>query len=235
MSNAQKTNTNLTLNCGPFGLLAVQPVTSEAEQMHDVQFVVFPHRIPSTEFAAAVEWASSSEAPIFITPQDLNRFQKEGFGSYRFHLLEGFREIGFSKGKIKFIPAAKKRMQGFWGFAMDLADAWRLTKRDEFHVVIKPESGDPILYLASPFLDKTEWALLTEDEPRTIVGSRFFSNEYWIALSEKLGIDIEINSGAKPYGWRSEISAALSGKRVLSKGASVPGKKIWNKKDFPPS
>ncbi len=221
MSEAQRSHINLIfgcliLDCGRFGRVAIQPSQAEESLIKDVQYVIFPHRIPEPEFAAAIEWASSSEAPIFITPADLRRFEAEGFGAYRFHLLDGFREIGFAEGKIKFVPASKNKKSGLWGVAMDLAQAWNLGKKEEYHVVIRPKQEEPTLYLAASNLERGEWALLSEDAPQRILGSRFATQNEWIALSELLGCEII-------YDENSRISAGgLSD--VLSKKRWIPKK-----------
>ncbi len=209
--------------------------------MKDVAYVIFPQRIPEPEFDAAVEWAASSAATIFVTPPDLKRFEAEGFGAYRFHLLEGFREIGFSDGKIKFVPSSKKRQGGFWGAALELANSWNFLKKEEFHVVVKPNDGDAILYLCSSSLDRAEWALLREDNPASIFGSRLLAQNHWIALSEILGHEILVDENSK-ISDRKELPALSQKRRGFDKHQKSNLKNYdktikWekNKKDSIPS
>lgn len=241
MSNAQRSHRNLTFNCGKLGLVAIQPTSADEQVMHEVAHVIFPQRIPEPDFEAAVEWAASSEATIFITPPDLKRFEAEGFGAYRFHLLEGFREIGFSEGKIKFIPSSRRRPGGFWGVALELANSWNFLKKEEFHVVLKPSDADAILYLCSASLDRAEWALLREDRPAAIVGSRLLAQNHWIALSEIIGQKIEVDSQSK-ISDRKELPALLQKRRGFDKHQKATLKNYdksvkWekNKKDSIPS
>jgi hypothetical protein len=125
---------------------------------------------------------------------DLKRFEKEGFGAYRFHSLGGFRELGFEKGALRFVPARRKHSAGWRGFYEDLADAWGWSRRESFHVTLKSSGRGTVLYLASPFVDRGDWSMLCEDKPARVVGSPHFGRVYWTALAERLGVNIDILS-----------------------------------------
>jgi len=181
---------NLTLSLGSFGPITFQPDEFSEDELHRSRYLVFPDRISEKAFDVAVEWAAHSESPIFCTAHDVRRFVKEGFGAYRFNTLGGFREIGFEKGSLKFVPARTRTVTGLRGWLKDLGDAWGLISRESYHVIAKPERGESHLYLSSPYIDLGEWKVLSEDRPTRIYGSPEYPSFYWLALSEKLGTDI---------------------------------------------
>jgi hypothetical protein len=182
---------NLILSLGSFGPLCLQPDEINEEELQRARYVVFAEPIADEKFAVAVEWAAHSQAPIFCTQSDLKRFVREGFGAYRFNTLGGFREVGFEEGSLKFIPARPPRANGLRGILRELADVWGLTARNAFHVVAKSKRGETLLYLNNPFMDRSEWSLLKEDAPRRVYGNPRYPAFYWLALSEKLGTNVE--------------------------------------------
>jgi hypothetical protein len=183
---------NLSIQLGNFGPLAIQPTEIHEDEMARAQCILFPTPIPAEHFSKALEWAASSQAPIFCTASDLKRFEQEGFGAYRFHMLGGFRELGFSEGSLKFVPARQKNSLGWRGLMEDLADAWGWSRREAFHVIVRNPELSSVLYLATPFIDKTDWSLLCEDGPAKVLGNPQYGSIYWTALAEKLGVEIEV-------------------------------------------
>jgi hypothetical protein len=229
---------NLTLNLGDFGPLVIQPEEASEDHIGRARFIVFPDRIPEEKFSVALEWAAVSEAPVFCTAGDLKRFEKEGFGAYRFNVLGGFRELGFEKGALRFIPARQKHSTGWKGLLEDLADMWGWTRREAFHVIMKSPGKGAILYLATPFIDKSEWPLLTEDKPSRIVGSSHFGRIYWMALSSRVGVDIEIvaneelegGTTAKIFGG-SEFPAGKAATTQKAPEETATGDLLWESAD----
>jgi hypothetical protein len=217
---------NLTLSLGGFGPISLQPDEFNEEELQRARYIVFPHAISEEKFGVAVEWASHSQAPIFCTAQDLRRFVREGFGAYRFNTLGGFREIGFEKGSLKFVPARPPRSEGVKGFLRELADAWGIFSRDSFHVVAKASKGESLLYLSNPFIDRSEWRILSEDTPQRIYGNPLYPAFYWLALSEKLGADVQFFAREDTMvGTTHKIFPNLAGKleeKVLKKSVWLP-------------
>jgi len=218
---------NLVLQLGDFGPLVIQPEQIAEDEIARARYIVFPDRIPEERFAAALEWASVSEAPVFCTAGDLRRFEKEGFGAYRFNILGGFRELGFESGALRFVPARHKHSTGWRGLVEDLADAWGWSRRECFHVIAKAPGRGTVLYLATPFVEKSEWAMLCEDKPTRIVGSSHYGRVYWTALAERIGVTIELvvssdeaRSGAttKIFGARSFPSTGNALAQTAPKG-----------------
>ncbi len=219
---------NLTLQLGDFGPLVVQPEEASEDEIGRARYVIFPDRIPDEAFAAALDWAAMSQAPIFCTAHDLKRFEQEGFGAYRFNALGGFRELGFEAGSLRFIPARRKQASGLRGVWEDLSDAWGWSRRESFHVAMRSPSEGSTLYLATPFVDKGDWAMLTEDKPQRIFGSPLFGRLYWTALAEKLGVNIEIlekdensvSAFSKIFGVRDDAGSSVPRKsNVVNQGA----------------
>ena len=183
---------NLTMQLGDFGPLVIQPEQISEDEIARARYILFPDQIPQDKFAAALEWAAVSEAPVFCTASDLKKFEKEGFGAYRFNVLGGFRELGFERGSLRFVPARRKQSTGWRGLVEDLADAWGWSRRESFHVVVKSPDRGCFLYLATPFIEKSDWALLTEDKPKRVYASSQYGRVYWTALAERLGVTIEM-------------------------------------------
>jgi hypothetical protein len=230
-------NRNLALQLGDFGPLVIQPEDANDDEIGRARYILFPDKIPQEKFAAALEWASVSESPVFCTSADLKRFEDEGFGAYRFNALGGFRELGFERGTLRFVPARRKQGKGWLGLVEDLADAWGWSRREAYHVIIKAPGKRTILYLTTPFVNKTEWAVLCEDKPERIIGSAQFGRLYWTALAERIGANIEIpamgsesrgSTTTKIFGLRGASSDA--GRRRPTQKAPKGGP-AWNKID----
>ncbi|MEO5669008.1 MAG: hypothetical protein ABIR96_13185 [Bdellovibrionota bacterium] len=220
---------NLALQLGDFGPLVIQPGEISEHEIARARYILFPDQIPVEKFTAALEWAAVSESPVFCTAADLKRFEKEGFGAYRFNVLGGFRELGFERGALRFIPARRKHASGWRGLIEDLSDAWGWTRRESFHVVVKSRDKS-VLYLATPFIEKGEWAMLCEDKPTKIYASAHFGRVYWTALAERFGATIEfVLSGEEK---RSSTTAKIFGARGFPNTAASPIRQVAPKGDL---
>lgn len=205
------------MHLGDFGPLVIQPEQISEEEIARARYILFPDQIPQEKFAAALEWAAISEAPVFCTASDLKKFEQEGFGAYRFNVLGGFRELGFERGSLRFIPARRKQSAGWRGIVEDLADAWGWSRRESFHVVVKSPDRGSFLYLATPFIEKGEWSLLTEDKPKRIYASAQYGRLYWKALAERFGVTIErVLSGDEA---KHSTTARIFGGREFAEGS----------------
>jgi hypothetical protein len=184
-------SSNLILTTASFGPLLINPQRAPTDETRfEPAFVLCTEPISRKNLGTAIEWAASTEAPFFCTPRDADRMEREGFGSYRFQRINGFREIGFQGGSLIFHPAKGPRPQGLKGFLRDFKDAFGWTKKDAFHVVVRPIRGDASLFLSTPHVDSLEWQLLMESKPKLIIGSNSYPQEAWWALSERYGYSI---------------------------------------------
>lgn len=189
----------------------VQPTCFDEELCTKAKCLVYPQPIKAQDFDVACEWASSSEAPMFIVEEDLHRFEAEGFGAYRFQLLREAREVGFSFASLRFFRARSRRYPGVRGVLQDWVENWGYKGPSHYHVVVRTNS-ESTMYLASPFLNDSEWALLQAEGAEVYRGSHQFDRELWEALSDrfaqKVGESIAPNLADDP---------ALAKKTVLRK------------------
>lgn len=190
---------NLTLSLDSFGPITIQPDEYSEDEVHRSKYIIFPDQIHASEFEAAVDWATHSEAPIFCTQRELKNFEREGFGAYRFNVLRDYQEIGFENGSLKFVPAFIKQQSGFKQWLRELGDAMGIISRKTFHVIAKSNNGKSQLYLSSPYISKSEWSVLIEEKPDKIFGSPRYPAFYWLALSEKLGSDIQFYARTESF------------------------------------
>jgi hypothetical protein len=110
---------------------------------------------------------------------------KEGFGPYRFHKIDGFREIDFQGGTLEFYPSRRQRPEGLKGAFFEVAEKLGFYPPHSFHVVVRPKTGASFVYLASPQIDRVEWQLLMQCQPEFIIGSSMVSASEWLELSER--------------------------------------------------
>lgn len=174
---------NFSIVSPSMGLLVIQPVTIDPVDLESSSLVVFPHRVDAATFNVGVEWAAGTQTPIFCIPADIERFEKEGFGAYRFHKLDGYREVDYQGGAVEFFPAKKRRLKGIKGWTQEVGDWLGISTSPGYHVLIKPKGEHPILYLASTFIDPSEWTALIQSNPSLIVGSPLFTSSEWHAFS----------------------------------------------------
>ena len=168
------------------GQIVIQPVTVETADLERAALVLFPHRIHKNEFNVAVEWAAGTQTPIFCHQAEVSKFEAEGFGAYRFHRLDGYKEIDFQGGAVEFFPAKRKRQTGVKGNFFELGERLGLVRTPSYHVLIRPKNERPVLYLSSAHIDISEWALLSKSNPSHVVGSSLVTKHEWHSLSTQL-------------------------------------------------
>lgn len=163
----------------------VQPCFFSDELCTNAKCLIFPQPIKAKNFDAACEWASSSEAPMFIVEEDLPRFEVEGFGAYRFQIIKEASEVGFGFAHLKFFRARSQRHLGVRGVIQDWVENIGYKGPSHFHVSVRAGS-ESTMYLASPFLHEFEWSLLLAEQSRAFRGSHQFERSLWDALALRL-------------------------------------------------
>jgi hypothetical protein len=174
---------NFSILSPRLGQVVVQPVTFNPSELESATIVVYPQRISKESFEVGVEWAASTQTPIFCLKEDVERFEQEGFGSYRFHKLEGYKEVDYEGGSIEFFPAREKSLKGLRGLTTNLARFLGKRTPNAFHFLVHPKGEASILYLASDQVNSHEWELFMKKNPSHIVGSTTTSNVEWHSFS----------------------------------------------------
>jgi hypothetical protein len=176
---------NLTFHCQSMGDIVIQPTKMPKDELNRVSLVAFPERLDSQGRAVLVEWASATQAPIFCLAADAESMVDEGFGPYRFHKIDGFREVDFQGGALEFYPARRQKPDGIRGAVFEIAEKLGFYAPHSFHVVVRPKVGSAFLYLSTPQIDRVEWQLLMNSKPEFVVGSARVSQEAWAEFSER--------------------------------------------------
>ena len=172
------------------GQIVFQPSSIDKEEIQNATLVIFPERVDHHDIAVVTEWAGSTQTPIFCNSQDIALFEAEGFGGYRFHRLDSYREVDFQKGSIEFFPAKRWKKSGWRASIEQSLEYFGVLRIPAFHVLIRPKNERPILFLASPQIDRAEWSMFSGFQPSEIVGSVDVPEEKWMALSAALKTNI---------------------------------------------
>jgi len=182
---------NLKVYTQGMGQLVVQPESLDRMDLYKTQLLLCPYRMNDVQLNAVADWASVSQIPIFCHTEDIQKFEEEGFGAYRFHKLDGYREVDFQGGAIEFFPA--KRLQKKISFMSRLKDAlehFSFVAPEAFHILIRPIDEKSVLFLASPKLDFADLQVFKRLAPNVIVGSREYSRDEWKVVGEHLGMSV---------------------------------------------
>lgn len=177
---------NFSILSPQMGQVVVQPKTLNPTEIEEAALVVYPQRISKDVFEVGVEWAASTQTPIFCIEDDVERFEKEGFGAYRFHKLDGYKEVDYQGGSIEFFPAREKDLKGLRGLTSNLARFLGKKNSSSFHFLLRPKGEAPILYLANDQLDPETWALFIKANPSHIIGAPTLSNVEWNNFSTRV-------------------------------------------------
>ena len=172
------------------GQIVIQPKKADREAMYQAQVVLCPLKQSAQDFDAIVEIASATQVPIFCHASDIPKLKEEGFGAYRFHKLEGYREVDFQGGAVEFFPAKKKVVGALASFFQEAGELLGFTKPYAYHVMIRPVNEKSILYLASSQLDSADIAVFKKLAPSIVVGSCESTRESWKVIGEQLNQNI---------------------------------------------
>jgi hypothetical protein len=182
----------LTVKSVSMGIIIVQPETAPAEIIEQASLVVFPFRMNEKNKLAAIEWAALSQTPIFCHSTDIPALVAEGFGAYRFHKLDGFREVDFQGGAIDFFPARRPKSRNLKGFVLEIFEWMGLIKAPSFHFAVRPKNEQPILFLGGGEFEATEWNVISKGLYEKVVGLNHSKTQpAWDLVSKNLGIKIE--------------------------------------------
>ena len=198
------------------GEILIHPADRPVEGAPDPAFIVYPSSIGHQPLETIVDWAAATQSPIFCLPQDIPDLVDEGFSSYRFHRLDGFREVGFQNGSIEFYPARPPATGVFSQLIRDVAGAAGLAKPNAFHVLVRPRRETAVLYLASPKIDRFEWATLMRSRPGIILGSPNFPAHIWKEFSLMFGVVVRTGLDLRNVATTNTPSIAASSKNVQS-------------------
>ena len=165
------------------GQIVFQPISATPEDLEKASLVIIPERINKDFFNVAVEWAAATQVPIFCHGADVPFFEAEGFGSYRFHRLDTYREVEFQGGSLEFFPALRRKAKGIRGISQELAERTGFLKTPSFHVLMRPRNERPVLYLASTQISASEWSVLTRSKPDLVIGSPAATKTEWQLFS----------------------------------------------------
>jgi len=177
-------NPHCFIQSSALGAIVVQPSKLLANELREVALVVFPYPLSEDEFATAVEWAASTQTPIFCLPSEIKKFEVEGFGTYRFHKIDGYREFDFQGGTIEFFPARRRRLKGIKGLTQEMAEFMGWTNNPGYHVFVRPKLETPVLFLTNNVIDTSEWKSMTKVDPSFVVGSLQISEPEWKNFSK---------------------------------------------------
>ena len=183
---SEESLSNFRVKSQSLGTLFVQPTSSAEKDMNSASQVLFISRISKEETVAAVDWAASTQGLIFCVASDVGLFESHGFGAYRFHKLDGYRDVDFQGGTIEFHPARAPRASGLMGFAQELRDLLGWAKVDAYHVLVRPKGERPLLILSSTQVDPDQWVHFVKAEPSLIVAARSLTRTDALSLSALL-------------------------------------------------
>lgn len=181
----------LTFKSQSMGEVVIQPESTHSELIEKTSLVIFPFQMNAKNRAAAIEWASTSQTPIFCHAQDIPSLVEQGFGSYRFHKLEGFREVDFQGGALDFFPARRPKQLGLRGFLTDLLEKMGFLKSKTFHFAIRPKLERPVLFLTGSEFEATEWKVMSRENYEFVFGLDSWQSPIdWPSVEKKLGTKI---------------------------------------------
>lgn len=183
----------LTFKSQSMGEVIVQPESTHPELIEKTSLVLFPFRMNDRNRAAAIEWASTSQTPIFCHAQDIPKLVEQGFGSYRFHKLDGFREVDFQGGALDFFPARRPKPTGLHGLATDLLEKMGFLKSKSYHFAIRPKLERPVLFLTGSEFEATEWKVMSREKYEYVFGlDSWYGSTDWNVVEKKLGTKIVV-------------------------------------------
>ncbi len=186
------TSDSLLFKYGKLGLIAIEPGALPRRDIPFTDYLIFPRPIIDSRAAAAHLWVEARECPIFCVGDDLEAFQKAGFGSHKFNLIDGYREISVEGGSISFYPAGREKNIGIKGILSELFEAWGLRPKKSFHVRLKTRNCPPTLFLANPMIEALDAKLLTEEKPGRIVAMSGFPEADWERAQKLFNQPIEM-------------------------------------------
>ncbi len=187
---------NLTLFSKGMGQIILQPQTAPIEEIEQASLVLFPLSMSQEGLAAAVEWAGSSQTPIFCLSKDIQKLVGEGFGAYRFHKLDGYREIDFQGGTLEFFPTVVAKNPGIGGFFKEVLEWLGFFKPQSFHLLVRPLGEKPLLFLASAHLDPVQISIFKASNPEKYFGLEgALSVEDCKSLSKIFGVEVQTTEG----------------------------------------
>jgi len=181
---------NLKIQSAAMGQLVIQPIFATAKDITASRLVVYPFRIPSPYTDTVVEWAARSQTPIFCHRKDFSALELEGFGAYRFHGLDQYRVVDFQDGSLEFFPARRPREHSFAGLVKEATEWLGMRATFSYHVVVRAHGERPLLFLASPELDRADWKVFSRLRPALIVGAEEFPRESWTYVEQKFQTEI---------------------------------------------
>lgn len=188
---------SLIVQSSSMGKIALQPVATDPKLLSETSLAIFPCPIERKDLGSIVEWAAATQIPIFCRGVDIPQLEREGFGSYRFLKLDGYREVDFQGGTLEFFPARPRRQAGLRTQLRTVAEFFGWSSGPtSFHVRIRPKNERPVLVLAGAEIDNVEWALLNRENPSAVVAlDGAVSFEERSALELRFGAKI-LSSGA---------------------------------------
>jgi hypothetical protein len=183
---------NLLVESPTMGSILIQPSEGPGQTRRlptiNPGLLLFPKRMESDEeLNVAAEWAACTQSPIFCHAKDISKLIDEGFGSYRFNKLEGYREIFLAGGVVEFYPARRALKPGLRGMLNEAGDFLHVLPTPSFHVLIRPTRESSVLYLSSPRIDAVEWKILMRAKPSFLIGAESASRQDWQVLSLRSG------------------------------------------------
>ena len=156
---------NLSIYTPRMGYITLQPKVSDVHDIEKSDLVLFPERMDEQSLNVIVDWAAGTQTPIFCHKSDIAQLESMGFGAYRFHALDGFKEVDFQGGTVDFYPAKRPKKRGISGFVIEFLEKFGVLKTPSFHVLIKPKKEKPILFLTGTHIDAVEWSLWMKEDP----------------------------------------------------------------------
>jgi hypothetical protein len=200
MSDSDRTNTNISeenenldsliFKFGNLGKIAIEPSIMARRDLPFIDYLIFPRPIPDSKISSAHLWVESRECPIFCVKDDLDAFQKAGFGPHKFNLVDGYREVSVEGGAVSFFPAAQEKHLGMKGLLFELLDAWGLRPIRSYHLKLKTRNSEPLLVLANPILERIDVKILCEEKPAKIIALPGYPEADWKKLEKLFGMKI---------------------------------------------
>jgi hypothetical protein len=183
---------SLIFNYGNLGLMAIEPGPLSRRDIPFTDYLIFPRPIPANQEAAAHLWVEARECPIFCVKDDLENFLRAGFGSHKFTVLEGYREISVEGGSVTFYPAGQEKHVGIKGILSELMEAFGLRPKKSFHVKLKTRNCKPTLFLANPMIEALDVRILSEEEPGRIIALPGYPDTEWLPVAKVFGKPVEL-------------------------------------------
>lgn len=176
------------------GQIVINPGRLDLEDLSNAKLLVFPFRLSGEQRKLLKEWARLSQTPIFLHKSDIAKMVEDGLDRYRFHPLQGLREVDFQGGSLEFLPAKRLRGNNLVARIQGLGEYLDVLPVYAFHVLIRPLGEKSCLYLASPQIEERDIRIFRKERISFLIASGEYFRESWLFLQKRFAQDFVFES-----------------------------------------